>query len=63
MGRSGVMKDRRMPEQFNDLARYNTEVAHGIVHTPEWDVKMAELQQRFNEWSAATAVADFENER
>lgn len=31
------------------LAMYNAERARGIVHTPEWDAQMTELQQRFNE--------------
>ena len=38
-----------LPEfDFNTLARYNAEVAHGIVHTPEWDERMAALQSQFN---------------
>ena len=34
--------------EFGDLATYNSEVARGIVHTPEWDARMAEDQARFN---------------
>ena len=34
--------------EFADLATYNSEVARGIVHTPEWDARMAEDQERFN---------------
>lgn len=30
------------------LARYNAERARGIVHTPEWDAAMAQLQRRFD---------------
>jgi len=30
------------------LARYNDEVAHGLVHTPEWRQQMALLQERYN---------------
>lgn len=37
---------------ISDLARYNTEVAHGIVHTDEWKTQMAVLQARFNRLSA-----------
>jgi hypothetical protein len=33
---------------FNTLARYNTECAHGIMHTLEWQEQMAALQARFN---------------
>jgi hypothetical protein len=31
------------------LARYRLEVAHGIMHTPEWDAEMAGLQRRWDE--------------
>ncbi len=44
------MKGRPMPDRFEVLARYNTEVAHGIVHTPEWDEQMAVLQAEFYRW-------------
>ena len=37
-------------EKFHALARYNSEVARGIVHTPEWDERMRDLQ---SEWNAA----------
>ena len=40
-----------MPAEFGPLATYNAERARGIVHTPEWDAAMAELQCRFNEWA------------
>ena len=30
------------------LGQYNAERARGIVHTPEWDEKMAELQAAFD---------------
>ncbi len=30
------------------LARYNAEVARGIVHTPEWDERMAKYQAEFD---------------
>jgi hypothetical protein len=30
------------------LATYNAERARGIVHTPEWDAKMAKEQQLFD---------------
>jgi hypothetical protein len=39
---------------FNTLAAYNTECAHGIVHTPEWQEKMAALQSRFNAGRSTT---------
>lgn len=34
------------------LARYNSEVAHGIVHTEEWKARMVVLQERFDKASA-----------
>ncbi len=38
-----------LPEaDFHTLARYNSERAHGIMHTPEWQEKMAALQARFD---------------
>lgn len=33
---------------FNTLGKYNAERARGIVHTPEWQEKMAELQSQFD---------------
>lgn len=43
---------RRRELEFNlkwgDLAQYNAEVARGIVHTPEWDHRMAIKQQEYN---------------
>ncbi len=33
-----------MLSKFETLAVYNAEVTRGIVHTPEWDAKMAGLQ-------------------
>jgi len=35
-------------ERFNSLATYNSEVARGIVHTPEWIQKMADMQSDYN---------------
>jgi hypothetical protein len=34
--------------EFEALARYNSEIARGIVHTPEWDALMAQEQERFD---------------
>jgi hypothetical protein len=38
------------------LATYNAEKARGIVHTREWDLRMAELQLYFNSNVATPAV-------
>ena len=42
-----------MPAKFEELARYNAAVSQGIVHTPELDARMADLQREFYEWSNA----------
>ena len=36
---------RRVPsfDEFTELSVYNAEVARGLVHTPEMDVRMADL--------------------
>ena len=34
--------------RWDDLARYNSEVHRGLLHTSEWKVKMAEEQKRFD---------------
>lgn len=34
-------------EDMYALSQYNSEVGRGIVHTPEWDKRMAELQEIF----------------
>ena len=41
------------PDSFEMLAVYNSERARGIVHTPEWDARMAALQVKFDEAVAA----------
>lgn len=38
------------PRIFTQLARYNSEVAGGLVHTPEHKADMAVLQEWFDEW-------------
>jgi hypothetical protein len=41
-----------MPGPFEALAQYNSERARGLVHTPEWDARMAALQAEFDEWAS-----------
>jgi hypothetical protein len=43
--------DGQMPYRFKALAEYHREVAHGVVHTVQWDARMAELQREYDEWS------------
>jgi hypothetical protein len=43
---------QRMPEKFKPLATYNSEVARGVVHTPQWTAQMRMLQQEFDAWAA-----------
>ena len=40
-----------LPHKFDKLARYNTEVARGVVHTVTWVEQMVGLQAEFNLWS------------
>ena len=40
---------------LDELAAYNAEVARGLVHTPEWDERMAALQARFDAGVAGEA--------
>ena len=50
----------RMPEKFHPLATYSSERARGIMHTPEWDARMAELQREFDQWD--TRMAELQQE-
>jgi len=36
------------PDDLHALATYNSEVMRGLVHTPEWRERMAQLQDQFN---------------
>jgi hypothetical protein len=47
-----LRRELQMPGKFDVLAAYNAEVARGIVHTPEWDAKMAGLQREFDQWAS-----------
>ncbi len=40
-----------MPAEFEELAVYNAEVARGRQHTPAWQADMANLQERFDEYT------------
>lgn len=42
------MADPLTTAEVEALAAYNGEVARGIMHTPEWTARMAELQARFD---------------
>jgi hypothetical protein len=48
-----VPRSRRepMPGPFEALAQYNSERARGLLHTPEWDERMAALQAEFDRWA------------
>jgi len=35
--------------KFDALAIYNSEIARGILHSPEWIIKMRDLQQEYND--------------
>lgn len=47
--RNLLFRDDFEPYEFNALATYNAERYRGIVHTPEWQEKMAVEQARFDE--------------
>jgi len=47
-----------MPGPFDALARYNIERARGLVHTAEWDTRMAALQAEFDEWAGNFRLPD-----
>lgn len=44
--------------RWHDLASYNAEVAHGIVHTPAYDAKMALQQAEYEAEQDARLLAD-----
>jgi len=44
--------------ELNSLATYNEERARGVVHTPEWQEKMAALQREFDTGGYAIAVME-----
>ncbi len=39
-----------LPAEFAGLTTYNSEVARGLVHTPEWAARMARLQVEYEAW-------------
>lgn len=41
--------------EMRQLADYNAEVARGLVHTLEWQTRMALLQDRFDQASSKIA--------
>jgi hypothetical protein len=43
-------RERMWDDQWGDLATYNSEVSRGIVHTAEYDARMAEKQAAFVEY-------------
>jgi hypothetical protein len=47
-----------MPAVFHSLSTYNSELARGLLHTPEWKEKMAELQRDFDAWTRGQWEAD-----
>jgi hypothetical protein len=43
-------------QRINRLARYNSEVAHGLVHTDEWRELMAREQEWFDQRERARMI-------
>lgn len=52
--RAKVAERGRQVARFDPLAVYDAECARGIVHTAEWDEKMAKLQREFDDWQQAS---------
>ena len=51
------MRDWRLTENpWDTLARYNAEVARGLVHTDQWRIDMADLQRQFDEEQHARLI-------
>lgn len=47
----GLPASPRMAGKFELLATYNSECMRGIVHTADYDAKMAELQREFDAYA------------
>ena len=45
---------------YEPLATYNSEVARGILHTPEWELKMQILQKEYDWKMRQYAVSLYE---
>ena len=46
-----VMRPKPEPfweQRFDELARYNSDVAHGLMHTPEHRARMKSMQADYN---------------
>ena len=43
-------KKKEMPLRFNELAKYNTSISEGIVHTKTYIKMMNKLQEEYNLW-------------
>jgi hypothetical protein len=41
---------RKLPKQFKPLEGYDAERKRGLVHTDEYDQRMATLKQEFHRW-------------
>jgi hypothetical protein len=41
---------RKLPKQFKPLEVYDAERKRGLVHTPEYDQRMATLKDEFHRW-------------
>jgi hypothetical protein len=41
---------RKLPKQFKPLEAYDEECKRGLVHTPEYDQRMASLKEEFHRW-------------
>lgn len=44
-------KEVKFPQEFEELAVYNSEVHRGIIHTKEWVERMRKLSTEFTLWN------------
>jgi hypothetical protein len=48
--KSKYRRVRKLPKQFKPLEAYDAECKRGLVHTPEYDQRMASLNDEFQRW-------------
>ena len=48
--KSKYTRVRKLPKQFKPLEAYDAECKRGLVHTPEYDQRMATLNDEFQRW-------------
>ena len=49
---------RKLPKQFKPLEVYDAERKRGLVHTSEYDQRIASLKEEFNRWLVSDQDAE-----